>query len=217
MRNPDVSALRSRAAMMLMEVLESAADYRLCGTDYRIRCPADGGAHFNVSVWAQNNEAPLKCWSHGCDPSDYRCPRGSPQARRARQPDGSPKPPRALDDAKRTEYALQFWREARPAVGTLVETYLRSRHITIPVPQSLRIHPKLRHPSDVNLPAMIAAVQSIDRGIVAIHRTYLRPDGADKANVEKQKMILGPCVGLRSEIRENEGDCRNRRGYRDRP
>jgi hypothetical protein len=30
---------------------------------------------------------------------------------------------------------------------------------------------------------------------IAIHRTYLRPDGADKANVEPLKLMLGPTTG----------------------
>ena len=42
------------------------------------------------------------------------------------------------------------------------------------------------------MPAMIAGVQSPDRKIVAIHRTYLRLDGRGKAGVSTQKMALGP-------------------------
>jgi hypothetical protein len=40
--------------------------------------------------------------------------------------------PVAPDDTVRREAALRLWREARPAAGTLVEDYLRSRGITLP-------------------------------------------------------------------------------------
>jgi putative DNA primase/helicase len=43
------------------------------------------------------------------------------------------------------EYAQAIWNEARPAKGTLAETYLRSRDITIDVPDCIRYHPRLKH------------------------------------------------------------------------
>ena len=41
---------------------------------------------------------------------------------------------------------------------------------------------------------MVAAVVREDR-IVAIHRTFLRADGAGKADLDPDKMTLGPCKG----------------------
>jgi phage/plasmid primase-like uncharacterized protein len=38
---------------------------------------------------------------------------------------------------------------------------------------------------------MIAAVQTLDRRITAIHRTFLLPDGRGKAQVSEPKMALG--------------------------
>src|SRR5580658_7579428 len=61
------------------------------------------------------------------------------------------------DPTKRSEVACRIWRESRPARGTLAETYLRSRAISI-LPGSLRFHPTLRHPSGAYLPALVAAV-----------------------------------------------------------
>jgi hypothetical protein len=101
----------------------------------------------------------------------------------------------ALDDDahKRQAAALAIWRESRPAAGTIVEAYLRGRGITLPVPLSIRFHPALKYgPTGMVFPAMVAAVQAPDRSIVAIHRTYLRPDGSGKANVASPKMTLGP-------------------------
>ena len=45
---------------------------------------------------------------------------------------------------------------------------------------SLRSAPACRHPSGIELPAMIARVDNID-GLIGIHRTFLRPDGSRKS------------------------------------
>jgi hypothetical protein len=44
--------------------------------------------------------------------------------------------PVVSDDTARRESALRFWHEARPATGTLVEAYLRSRGIALPNPSA---------------------------------------------------------------------------------
>ena len=92
--------------------------------------------------------------------------------------------------------ALDFWREAKSVEGTLVETYLRSRGITISVPPTLRFHPNLLHkPSGLRLSAMVAAVARVPvQRVVAIHRTYVTEDG-HKAEVDPAKMSLGPIGG----------------------
>ncbi len=91
------------------------------------------------------------------------------------------------------DHALEIWRASQPATGTPVESYLRHRGITIPVPPSLRYNPATKYtPSGLSLPAMIAGIQSPARRIVAVHRTYLRLDGRGKAGVSTPKMALGP-------------------------
>jgi len=93
------------------------------------------------------------------------------------------------------EAALAIWRAARTPEGTLVETYLAARGITIPIPASIRFHPGLKHgPTGLELPAMVAAVQAPDRSITGIHRTFLTMDGAKKAPVSSNKMMLGKCA-----------------------
>jgi hypothetical protein len=42
---------------------------------------------------------------------------------------------------------------------------------------------------------MVALVKGVDGTPLAIHRTYLSRDGAGKAPVEPQKLMLGPCRG----------------------
>lgn len=94
----------------------------------------------------------------------------------------------------RCRQALEIWRRCRAAAGTAVETYLRSRGIDGEMPPTLRYHQCLRHhPTGLDFPAMVAAVQEEETGrVVAIHRTYLTADGRGKANVSNSKMALAP-------------------------
>jgi putative DNA primase/helicase len=80
---------------------------------------------------------------------------------------------------------------------TLVERYLRTRGITIPIPPTIRFHPNLRHPSGIYAPAMVAAVEHTRSGnaVIAIHRTWLRDDGSGKAALDPPKAALGPTAG----------------------
>ena len=91
------------------------------------------------------------------------------------------------------------WRSgahARPAAATLVETYLAARGINLPLPDALRFHAGLKHPSGDIWPAMVALVTNgVDATPLAIHRTFLARDGSGKAPVDPQKMMLGPCRG----------------------
>jgi putative DNA primase/helicase len=91
--------------------------------------------------------------------------------------------------------ARELWIQASAATGTLVEIYLRSRGIVMPVPPTLRFLPLTRHsPSDQFLPAMIAAVTIWpERRPSAVHRTFLTGDGSGKAAVDTPRMTLGPC------------------------
>ncbi len=104
--------------------------------------------------------------------------------------------PDRADRTKRTRQALEIWRRCVPAPGTLVETYLRARGITIPIPPSLRYLAAAKYkPTGLILPAMVAGVQDLDGRVVAVHRTYLSQDGTAKAGVRQPKMSLGPVAG----------------------
>lgn len=109
------------------------------------------------------------------------------------------KPPQgrlAATEKERIARALQPWCECCAASGTLVETYLRSRGITIPSPASVRYHANLKHRSGRILPAMVALVTSgSSNRPIGIHRTWLTPDGSGKAPISPNKMMLGPCRG----------------------
>ena len=104
--------------------------------------------------------------------------------------------PSDRDDVDRTERAMQIWRASKLGQDTVVESYLRSRGIIIAVPDTLRFHPALKHPTGQVLPAMVSLVRrGRDGQPIGIHRTFLRHDGAGKAPVEPTRMMLGPCRG----------------------
>lgn len=102
----------------------------------------------------------------------------------------APEPKKTLD------FARIVWREAIPAAGTLVETYLASRGLILPARKVLRFHPACRRDKD-QLPAMIALMQDPATGEpVGIHRTFLRADGQGKAPGQA-KMMLGGSGAIR--------------------
>src|SRR5262249_19626065 len=97
---------------------------------------------------------------------------------------------------RRSAFALMIWRACGPANATLVRTYLAARGITLPLPDTLRFHSNLKHPSGSIWPTMVALVTNgVDATPLAIHRTFLARDGNDKAPVDPEKMMLGPCRG----------------------
>ncbi len=58
--------------------------------------------------------------------------------------------------------ALDAWRKATPAAGSLIEAYLKSRGITLPPPPSIRFLPRQRNWNDgKTYPTMIALVQRV--------------------------------------------------------
>jgi hypothetical protein len=78
------------------------------------------------------------------------------------------------------------------AAGTIVETYLRSRAITIPIPPCLHFHHRLYYSPDKSWwPGMVAERTNVSGTMVAIHRTYLARDGKGKAPVKQERMDLG--------------------------
>ena len=84
----------------------------------------------------------------------------------------------------RLKAAMAIWHQSEPAAGTLVETYLRARGITLPPPRVLAFQPRLRHPTGGVWPGMVALVtRGREDDAVGIHRTFLTRDGGAKATV----------------------------------
>jgi hypothetical protein len=106
---------------------------------------------------------------------------------------------------KRAERAKRLWLEAQPIAGTVAEAYLRGRGISCPLPPTLRFHGACWHGATAKrYPAMVAAVQGA--GLPALHRTYLRPDGTGKADIDPAKAMLGATAG--GAVRLSDGPSR---------
>jgi putative DNA primase/helicase len=97
----------------------------------------------------------------------------------------------------RNEYCHTLWQKSQPAKASLVETYLQQRSITLPIPATLRFIEHATHKeSGQKLPLMLARVSHAEQPeSIAVHRTYLKLDGSDKASVEPNKMMLGNVTG----------------------
>ena len=100
----------------------------------------------------------------------------------------------ATPKADWSKAALSIWNEAVPIIGTPAETYLRSRGITMELPQTLRFA-RLRYPQEQGRrPALIAAVCDPSGDLTGIQRTFLTDDGR-KADVPEVKLSLGRVAG----------------------
>ncbi|MFS8036767.1 toprim domain-containing protein [Xanthobacter sp. AM11] len=93
--------------------------------------------------------------------------------------------------------ARRLFAAAQPIPGTIVETYLRNRGITaLHETGSLRFHPRCYYRADAQgptqpLPAMIAGVTDLRGRTMGVHRTWLAPDGSDKAAIATPRRAMG--------------------------
>ena len=189
---------------MKAERIAKALGGRKAGGGWIVRCPAHDDREPSLSVReADGGKVLVRCHA-GCKQAQVIAVLRSRRlldesgrrqfTRPAPFPAAGSQPHR--DDAKRSEVALAMWQAAMPAGCTLVETYLLSRGLHLPPPPTLRFRSGLKHPSGGIWPAMIALVtRGNDNAPLAIHRTFLAPSGAGKAQVDPQKMMLGPCRG----------------------
>lgn len=186
------------------ETIAKALGGRKAGRGWVARCPAHDDRTPSLSIHDADSDKVLVRCHAGCDQerlistlrsrglwpeSGSRVPgRSAPGAATTSHP--------GRDEAKRTEVALSIWKASRPTEGTPVETYLTARGLHLLLPQTIRFHAGLRHPSGGIWPTMLALItHGFDDAPLAIHRTFLARDGSGKAPVDPQKMMLGPCRG----------------------
>ena len=182
--------------------LARALGARRTGSTWMARCPAHEDHEPSLAISDSSDGKILVRCHAGCDQRSvisslrrrglWIDTQSRPDTRRIRRtPDVHNRDP---EDGTRSAAALAIWHSSKPAAGSLVETYLVSRGITLPVPDALRFHAGLKHPSGNLWPAMVGLVsKGVDETPIAIHRTFLARDGVGKAPVDPQKMMLGPC------------------------
>lgn len=103
------------------------------------------------------------------------------------------RPERSKED--RVEEARAIWRASSSATGTLVETYLKSRGLDLPIPETIRFASLTYGKRGPQHPCLVAAIVGADNRLCGIQRTYLAADGLGKANVAKPKLSLGRISG----------------------
>ncbi len=180
--------------------IAAALGLRRSGSAFHGTCPACGYRGFEARD--REGQTLVHCHAGGCNQGAVIGALRKAGLWGGESPSASFVPrPHRVDPERSTErrsnIARELWCRSWPAEGTPVETYLRARGFEGEIPPTLRYLPNARHTeTGTRWPAMIAAVTRYPEGrVVAIHRTYLKPDGSGKAAVEPNKMTLGPVGG----------------------
>ena len=183
-------------------IASALGDARREGRAWRCRCPLHGGLSLVVRD-SEGGNLLVTCWG-GCDRLDVLAElrRHGLFEGRVNNAQRIISPPRPNDVTSRTARALTIWSDTRRGAGTIAARYLASRGIVLDQwPASLRFHPHCPRPKDdagnfvSPLPAMVALVEHVEHGPMAVHCTYLRLDGTSKADIEKPKAIFGLVAG----------------------
>jgi hypothetical protein len=180
--------------MTAAEIAAALGEARREGRAWRCRCPLHGGRSLELRD-GDAGRVLATCWA-GCDrrevlgelrslgllgrhSADYQLRAATPPRRDTRD-----------DDAQRPARALALWRETVAAPATIAR-YLAGRGIVLDaIPAMLRYHPRCPRPDRTHMPAMVAPVEHVTRGIVGIHRTYLTADYR-----RHDRATLGPIGG----------------------
>lgn len=151
------------------------------------RCPAHADTTPSLSVRPGRRRLLFHCFA-GCETRDVldaiaalRLPGGARVSFAAGEPIDTRRP--AVE---------RLWSEARPLRDSLAARYLAGRGLAGTA--ALRFHPQTprgRQPLTQFLPAMIAAVTD-ETGLVAVHRTFLSPDGRTLSSRQPARAALGP-------------------------
>ena len=104
------------------------------------------------------------------------------------------------DTYDRTEAARNLWNRCQPVDRTHAEKYLVARGIRRCRFPALRFHHALPFRPDAGgwrrYPALVAAVAGDDGEVQGVHRTWLDPKRAEKANVAAPRKSLGRIHGF---------------------
>jgi hypothetical protein len=109
------------------------------------------------------------------------------------------------DDEAKSAALFTLWLSLKPIAGTPAETYLRhARGIELErlarSPDALRWADRVEYDNQTTgevIEWRNVMVSAMTRGkkVVALHRTYLKPDGSGKADLDKAKLMIGPVRG----------------------
>jgi putative DNA primase/helicase len=185
---------------------------------WRCRCPAHGSRGATLAL-RDDRGLITRCWA-GCTEADILAALRRLGILAAPGDTIAPPNPRieqnrreaeAAHRLRRINLARDMWHSALPAAGTVVERYFRARGITIPMPPSIRFigmftaygwHPIARE----RRPVMIAAVEHVTCGLVAVSRSYLATNGTMKATLDPPRLFTGSVAGAAVRVGELRPD-----------
>lgn len=160
---------------------------------YRGRCPCCDYPGGGFSVRDNKGRLQLYC-ANGCTRAEIN------NALASRYGDGwrpAPSQGNETDNrARKQRRALALWQGSTSAAGTPADHYLTARALPgLATSSVLRFLGACPHPEGGRLPALMALVSDAADRPLAVHRTYLAPDGSAKAHIEPAKASLGPVWG----------------------
>lgn len=103
----------------------------------------------------------LRCFNGGCDFRDILCAAGIATGTVSRPDPVAVARRRSEAEAQRKRRegaAWRIWQEAKPARGTLAQTYLRNRYHDLPNGAPIRFKAAAPHPTGTLLPAMVPRI-----------------------------------------------------------
>ena len=175
---------------------------------YMCCCPAHDDANPSLHIWPEENyPLGLKCFT-GCKPGDIYnqiklrglFPKNSGDTSGSNnsylKSFNEVHYSEVTKENDNTKYAIELWKKSANATNTPVEAYLKSRGIRN-IPPTIRFASSMKHSATKTFwPCMITAITRWPNcHIVGVHRTFLLPDGTDKAPIEPNKMMLGAVSG----------------------
>jgi DNA primase len=191
-----------RSQTSLAKVASQTVRLKKAGNEWKGCCPFHPDRTPSFTIYADDQRFMcFGCGSQG-DVLDFIMRRNGVSLADALEIAGAATQPRARGvpipaavTPDRTREAAAIWMSASPATGTLAETYLTARGIRRPFPESIRFAelPLGR----TRLPALIAAVSTLQGEVLGIQRTFLSRDGSTKSILAsgKSKLSMGRLKG----------------------
>jgi putative DNA primase/helicase len=188
---------------MSTENIARGLGLRRSGHEYVGACPSCG-YRTGFSVTERDGRLLIYCAAGGCEQPVLRAALAKQGLVRDREERRTPKRRRTVKATPRrgtvtvttTEQALALWQRTDSANDSPVMRYLIGRGIVDDISISgIRFLLRCKHRSGAVGPAMIGLVEHVDRGPIAVHRTWLLEDGSGKADLDPVKMTLGPIAG----------------------
>jgi hypothetical protein len=206
--------------MIASEIAQRLGHAVRVGHDWRCDCPVHQGHSLTVAI-GRGGKLLVKCFG-GCEWREIFCELRKLGLIEGRHVDVNTEREgelrRRQDVATKAEIeglrrriaaARDIYRRGKPAAGTLVKKYLRSRRIFGPIPTVLRFLEHCPHRNGGYYPAMLAPIVNVDGHQVAVHKTFFSPEGG-KADLPKgeQRETRGPMLGgaVRLESHEHDRD-----------